>query len=291
MTDTQQRTFGAVVGLDPVVAVVPHRDDLVECSDGTTHRHCDVCYDCADKAHSNDSDRHDAEVTIVTDLLDGIGKWADEYCTENEDYATGYDCLVDEDQINWKGRTDEWVRDELESRDEFVDLKEHDDLVMFDGVVKFVSDYVFEELDGSSECELEYHPSEYAGYDGEGCCLSSFEIGEHEEQVDISCHDELKALHDRGDLDDILDDVNCDVYVSRSRRREKNEETGYYECVGRETYQPYSHNAEYPTFEVYTNPGGQWRFVVSAERMGELVQEGYDKLRGNTEETGQYENA
>jgi hypothetical protein len=284
MTITQQRTFGAVVGLDPVVAVVPHRNDLVECSDGTEHRHCDVCYDCAGGAHSNDSDRHDAEVAIVTVILEGHGKWADEYCTENEDYASGYDCLVDEDQARWRDRTDTWVRDELESRDEFVDLEEHDDLVKFDGVVKFVSDYVFEELDGSSDCELEYHPSEYAGYDGEGCCLDSFEIGEYELQIEINDCDELKALHDRAVLDDILDDVNCDVYVSRSRRREKNEETGYYEHVGRETYMPYARQSDHPDIMAYTSPGGQWRFVISAERMGELVEEGYAKLRDKNED-------
>jgi hypothetical protein len=279
MTTVQQRTFGAVVGLEPVVAVVPHRNDLVECSDGTNHRHCDVCYDCAGGAHSNDSDRHDAEVAIVTGILDAQGKWADEYCTENEDYTEGYDCLVNEDQITWKGRTDEWVRDELESRDEFVDLKEHDDLVMFDLLAKFVGDYVFEELDGSSECELEYDSNEYAGYSGEGCCLSSFDIGEYEIQIDINDCDELKALHDRSVLDDILDDVNCDVYVSRSCRREKNEKTGYYENVGRETYMPYPRNSDHPDIMAITNPGGQWRFVVPAERMGELVEEGYAKLR------------
>jgi hypothetical protein len=284
MTNAQQRTFGAVVGLDPVIAVVPHRNDLVECSDGTEHRHCDVCYDCADKAHSNDSDRHDAEVTIVTGVLDGIGKWADEYCTENEDYADGYSVLVDEDKCLYRDRTDTWVRDQLASLDEFVDLEKHDDLVKFDLLVKFVSDYVFEELDGSSDCELEYDSNEYSSYDDGGCCLGSWAIGEHEEQVDISCHDELQALHDRGVLDDILDDVNCDVYVSRSHRREKNEETGYYENVGRETYMPYAHNAEYPTFEIYTMPGGQWRFVVPAERMAELVEEGYANLRDKNED-------
>ncbi|MHC4301010.1 MAG: hypothetical protein ACYS7Y_27360 [Planctomycetota bacterium] len=267
MTITQQRTFGAVVGLDPVVAVVPHRNDPVECSDGTIRRHCDVCYDCVDGAHSNDSDRHDAEVTIVTDLLNSIGKWADEYCTENTDYADGYSCLVDDDQITWKDRTDEWVCEYVEYQTEFGD---RDDL---DEIVKSVSDSVFEALDGSSDCELEYTCNEYSCYDGDGCCLGSWAIGEHEEQIDISNHDELQALHERGALDDILDDVNCDVYVSRRQRREKNEETGYYENVGRETYMPYAHNAEYPTFEVYTNPGGQWRFVVSAERMEELVRD------------------
>jgi hypothetical protein len=61
------------------------------------------------------------------------------------------------------------------------------------------------------------------------------------------------------------------VYVSRNRRREKNEKTGYYECVGRETYMPYDHCADHPCFEVMTNPGGQWHYVVSADDMRGLV--------------------
>jgi hypothetical protein len=155
---------------------------------------------------------------------------------------------------------------------------------MFDEVVKFVAEYVFEELDGSFDCELEYDSNEYAGYSDAGCCLGSWDIGEYELQIDINDCDELKALHDRGDLDDILDDVNCDVYVSRSYRREKNEETGYYENVGRETYMPYHRNSDHPDIMAITSPGGQWRFVVPEERMSELVLEGYAKLREKNED-------
>ena len=63
--------------------------------------------------------------------------------------------------------------------------------------------------------------------------------------------------------------MNCDVFVHRSRRRVKDESTGHYVNQGRKTYNPY--NLEHPTFEVYTNPGGQWQFVVSKERMEELL--------------------
>ena len=48
-------------------------------------------------AHSNDEDRHDADVTIVSDFLDGVAKWSCEYATENTDYTGGYDHMIDED--------------------------------------------------------------------------------------------------------------------------------------------------------------------------------------------------
>jgi len=141
----------------------------------------------------------------------------------------------------------------------------------FDDCIEEIVAMVCEELDGDSDCEPEYTRSDYDAYSGKGCCLDSFSIGEHEDQIEINGHDVLRVLHERGDLDDVLDDVNCGVCVNRNCQREKNEETGYYENVGRETYMPYEHNREYPTLLIYTNVSGQWRFVVPADRMEELV--------------------
>lgn len=271
MTIEKQRTFGSVVGMESKVPTTAHRNDFIQCSDGTLCEAREAFADSKGDYHSDAEVRHESDVTIVTDVLNKVGEWADEYCTENTDYADGYACLIDEDSARWKDTVGEWVEEHCDEYD------------LDSDIVESVGEWVFEALEGSYDCEPEYHCNEYATYGGSGCCLASYEVGEVEEHVDIVNHDELQALHDDSRLDDVLDDVNCDVYVSRSRRREKNEKTGHYEQVGRETYMPYERSADHPTFEVYTNPGGQWQWVVSEDRMTELVDEALEALFGSAD--------
>ena len=263
MMTEQQRTFGKVVGMEAKVPTARLPMDLVKCSDGTFRHHEDVWYDCRDNPHGTEEDRHEADVAIVTEVLDGVGKWADEYCTENTDYADGYAHIIDEVSHDWPGPVREWIENT------------HHDCMghgKFDDCMDKLVDSICENLEGGFDTEPEYSSNEYAAYSGSGCCLWGTDIGEYEEQIDVSCFPELKELHDRGDLDDVLDDViECDVYVSRSKRRVKNETTGCYEQVGRDTYMPYDRKNDHPTFEVYTNPGGRWDWVVSEERMEELL--------------------
>lgn len=256
MTIEKQKTFGAVVGMEATVPVKPDPDTLIECSDDTMIRRGDARYDCRGGVHRTDSDAHDANVTIVTEVLDGVDEWVTEYSTENTDYADGYAHIIDELSHLWPDLVNEWLCDNYEFESETDDK-----------LVKLIC----EALDGGFDCEPEYNRSEYATYSGSGCCLWGTDIGECEEQIDISNHDELQALHDEGILDDILDDVNCDAYVSRSHRRVLNKKTGNYKNVGRETYMPYDHDSDYPCLTTYHNPGGRWDWVVSYDRMKELA--------------------
>jgi hypothetical protein len=259
MTEKQATIFGTN---EPVAT---HRDDVVECSDGSNCSRKEAFADCRGEYHCTEQERRDADVLIVEDVLDGVVKWAEGYCTENSDYADGYFCCVSETSHEWSGPIEEWVEYGAE------DILGHVDLADTDGLVDSVVSYISENLDAGFDCEPEYNHTDYSNYSGDGCCLWGFKIEEHEEQVDISCFDELKDLHDQRRLDDVLDGVNCDAYVNRNRRREKNEETGYYENVGRKTYMPYDRDDENPTFEVCFTIRGGWDFVVSAERMTELV--------------------
>ncbi|MHC4302538.1 MAG: hypothetical protein ACYS7Y_35205 [Planctomycetota bacterium] len=257
-----QRTFGEVVGLDPVVPVGPHPNDLVECADGTICRRIDTVLDCKGNPHRNEEERHDADVTIVTDWLNEHDKWVVEYVTEHEDYPAGAAYIVNEVSHEWPDRVEEWIRDN------------HGDWLghtKFDDSMDELVSAICEEID---DCEVEFeYTSGYACYSGSGCNLFSLTMDEHEDQVDIAAIPELAALHDERRLDDVLDDVSADCCIGRSRRREKNEETGYYEPVGRETYMPYDHHAEYPTFETYHCVTGHWAYAVPAERMAELLTE------------------
>jgi len=268
MSEMQMTLDGALV------PTAPHVDDIVVCVDGSECRHGDALFDCEGGAHRTDEDRHDRDVQVVSDFLDEVGKWAEDYCTGNSDYPDAYSCLINEGCHDWDDDVREWIENE------YGDECGHTN---FDDYIEEIVEKVCEELDGEFDCEAEYNSNEYAAYSGSGCCLGSFDIGEHEEQIEINGHDVLRVLHERGDLDDVLDDVNCDVYINRDRRREKNEETGYYEPVGRETYMPYEHNREHPDLLIYVNISGQWQWVVPADRMEELVCEALLDYHGYTE--------
>ena len=271
MTITLEKQMMLDGSLVPTARLVT---DVVECVDGSECRHGDAYYDCKGEAHCTDEDKHERDVEVVSDFLDGCGKWAEEYCTENSDYADGYSYIVNERRHDWARLVREWVENE------YGDSMGHTD---FDDYIEKIVEKVCEELDGDFDCEVEYDRNEYSAYSGDGCCLDSFDIGEFEDQIEINEWEALRVLHEDGSLDDVLDDVNCDVCVSRSRRREKNEETGHYENVGRETYMPYEHRSEHPDLLVYTSISGQWQFVVDADRMDELVCEALLEYHGYDE--------
>lgn len=244
-----------------LVPVAPHRDDLVECSNGAICARHEALFDVRGCAHCDDDARMEANVAIVREVLEGVEEWSNDYHTGNSDYPDCYSYLVDEVSHGWASRIEEWIQDNR------ADLTDDDDLV------SELVEYLRINITGSFDCEAEYDRNEYSAYSGSGCCLYSLDIGECEEQIDVSSHDELKELHDLGELDDCFDALDRDFCIYRSRRRVRNEETGYYEEVGRKTYAPYDHHADHPTVEIYTMPGGQWHFVVPAERMEELVLE------------------
>lgn len=237
-----QRTFGTIVGMESVVPSGPHPDDIVVSADGVEFRRGDAYLDCRGCAHSSDEDRDEANLRIVAEVLDGIDEWVSEYCRENGDYASGYDHIVQEVSHDWPGPVEEWIRDNYDYSDD---------------VVGKLVDAVCEALDGSFDAEAQFNGNEYAAYSGDGCCLWGTDIGEYEEQVDISYHKEFAALAESGELVDYLGRVNCNAYVSSSGLQ----------WLQRDL----TEGRDYPCFYTYHMPGGRWDWVVSAERMRELV--------------------
>jgi len=256
----QQKTFGSIVGMDSIVPVGPHHDDVIVCSNGAECSRSEAFYDCRNNPHFTEKDRLDADVAIVTDILDGADQWVCDYCTGNVDYADGYDCIVSERRHNWPDRIEEWLRAN------YGDIYGHTD---FDDRMQDVVEFICDRLEDHDYFEPIYGANDYAAYSGEGLCLDSFGIREIEEQTDISAFSELQILHDSKKLDDILDYYKGDAYIDRSKRRVKNEETGYYEYIGRETYDPY--NSDCPSITTYHNPGGQWHFIVPMDCMKDIV--------------------
>lgn len=277
MSNEKQKTFGAKVGMESVVPTRRHANDIITCADGACLEHSFVHYDCRGGAHSSAEDRHESNVAIVTEILMNEDKWVEEY-TQSDDYGANYaECLAgDSDRYN--ECVEEWIRNEYH---DFYGYGQFDDCME-----ALVSEVVYE-LDGNFHIEAEYSASDYDSYSGDGCCVDSYSIDEYENQIDFDRHPELMTLHTSGDLDDVLDDVNCDVYVSRSHVREKNEETGNYENTGRETYDP--HGSDYPSIMGYHRPGGCWHYVIPMDRMKLAVANGIIAIARKADTKGESE--
>lgn len=250
-----QQTFGPAVGAAPVVPVKKHTYDQRTCSDGITRKHDDVFYDSRDNAHGNPVERHKADIAVVTEILMKEGAWVTDYTTgahDITDYADGYKYIVNEQRDTWHGPVKEWIQDNYDHTME---------------VDKELTSRICDAIDGDSDFESVYNGGGYIAYADDGCCLYCVDIGEYENQMELADHPELRVLHNQMRLDDILDDVRCDVYVGRSRKRTLVKDTGRYESTGRETYDD---GSEYPNLMTYHNPGGRWDYVVSVDRMRRL---------------------
>lgn len=243
----QQRLFDGTL-----VDTRDHPEDLVERSDGTSMLRRNAIFDCRGNAYANMDDRHEADVEIVTEILENEDEWVTEYTTKNEDYPDMYCHIVEENPENWPPAVTDWLEE-----------------IGFDKFTDDIVKLICKDMQGASDCETIYEGSDFDAYYGSGCVLDSFAIGEYENQMDFSAYTELQTLHDQDRLNDILDNINCDVHVSRSKKRVRNEQTGYYEEVGRDTYN--SHGSDYLNLLTYHMPGGRWHYVVSDSRMRELL--------------------
>jgi hypothetical protein len=228
------------------VPVGPHPDDEVVCSDGTVCRRSDALLDCRGGMHSCDEDRCEENANIVAELLDSIYAWTVEH-VESDDYGDNYHYLVGESHHNWSYGISEWFDGHWFGRSISNDLRD------------VIEDAVGHAIYDSSNWEMQYDSNEYAAYSGSGCCLDSFGIGEYEEQIDLSCYDELLALHESGDLEDALDEYNGDLYIRRNHERT---DDGWKETT-------YVHHGD--CIYGYSSPGGQWRGVVSNDEMIETL--------------------
>jgi hypothetical protein len=234
-------------GIEPVGS---HPDDLVFVSDGTVRRLEDALADCKGGLHGDEDTRDEADAEIVKDIVDALCKGADEY-TEHEDYGNGYAYIACEVSHDWPKRIEAWI---CEGGADYYGRSKWDG-----GIGKALAAIIAENAD-EFDIEAEHSRNEYEAYDGEGCCLYSLDIGECEEQVDITCFDELIELDGSGGLERALEDYNGDAYLCVNdhydREKKRRVRDGY---------------VRHSTFSFVTSPGGQWHYIVSKERMNELL--------------------
>lgn len=257
MTTEQQKTFGDVVGMELMVPVGPHRDDIIECSDGTPIRRGDAEFvDCRGVVHSDEDTMNDANDDIVRELLDAHDEWIGEYVS-SDDYGDQYVYCAIESNYSFPERVGQWLDDN------YTDCPGNPDhpgaRPIYNGNVRqALIDSIAQEID-EWDLEAHYNHNEYAAYSGDGCCLASFEVGEYESQVDIDSMPELIALNKSGDLEGCLEGYTGDLYLYRAGTYAKSGWTrdGNYVSHG--------------CFTAYSTGWGVWHYVIPESRMKELL--------------------
>jgi hypothetical protein len=240
-----------------LVPIAPHPDDKVECSDDTYIRRADAFIDCTGNAHRTDDERYEANREHVENVLDSRAKWGDNY-VQSEDYGDGYAHVVKECSHDWSGCIKGWLLDELWE----IDLEEHPELLKV--LVESISQKVYD----WDNWESEYDRSEYSLYCGDGCCLASFGVGEYEDQISLSDVNGFTMLHVAGELEALLEEYNGDLYISRNDHYDKETQT--------RVPDGYVSKGSHPDILGYTNPSGQWHYVVSSENMHDAFDEAID---------------
>lgn len=255
-----QKTFGEIVGMNPIVPSAELPDDFIVSEDGKGMLRKDGFVDCAGKVWSNDDLRKESNVRIVEELLNTAYMFEEIYCTSNSDYANHFWCILDDPYMIAENFAD------------YFDGFEFDKFVEYHfGVGRSVNkDKVFRRFydEITDFAEPVYDPSDYSGYSGEGVCIGSFGIGEVETCLDFCNFPALARLHESDELDDVLDEVNSDAYVWRSKARVRNEKSGGYDYVGRQTYK---RQPGITHLDISCHINGQWHFVVSEVCIKDLL--------------------
>ncbi len=238
-----------------LVPNAPHPDDRMECSDNTYIRRGDAFVDCTGTAHRDEEDCLEGNVDFVTELLDARAESACDYA-EHEDYGVGYSHVVKETHNEWKDRVKEWIVDSGIGQFDWDDYPE---------LLSWVTETVWQKLYDFDNWDAIHEESDYAAYYGKGCCLASWEVGELEEQISLSDHPGLAELHDKGELEALLEVYNGELYISRNDHFDKETKT--------RVPDGYVSKGPCPDILGYVNPGGQWQFVVDAENMADALDE------------------
>ncbi len=244
-----------------LVPTAPHPDDRMECSDDTYILRGDAFIDCNGDAHRDEDACREGNVAFVTELLDAYAESACEYA-EHEDHGDGYCHMVKETHNEWKSKVKDWI---VDSGGQF-DWDEYPELLAW------VTETVWQKIYDWENWETVYESSEYAAYCGDGCCLAAWEVGECEEQISLSDHPSLAKLHDKGELEALLEDYNGDLSISHNN---------CYNEHGRRVPDGYVSKGKYPDIMGYINPGGQWYFVVDADTMADAIDEALTEYAEN----------
>ena len=244
---SQQKTFGALVGLDPVVPVATLPDDLVACEDtNDLLRYADCLFAGDGKAFSEEEDRDDYDKDALRTLFKAIEQQVMKY-NESGDGADAYAHLVTEDDAHMRGNVEEWVTDNWGNSDDWSER-------MIDDFCEALADQM--EFSVSHGC---------FGSSGLDVTFDSFGLDEAEEQIDLSCYDSLADLHDQGRLEGLLEEIDREFCFYRTGKWD--------EATGRYDRGPFVSPGKYPCITVYVYLDMVHHFGCSDETMKEVWKE------------------
>lgn len=201
MTTVLQRTFGEVVGLDPVVPTRSHPNDEVICEDTGESRALRDCLIAADgTAFAAESKRFDHEVSLVRDFLEGCRECDTDY-RKSGDCADDYHFLVGEDSSTLAGLLTEWADSHTDSDSDDYPLEMRESVC--EDMLEKMKVKVLEGYSTTREPDI---------------VLGSYECGETDIQVDVANNDVLAALAARDDLEGILEELASEFCITGTRK-------------------------------------------------------------------------
>jgi hypothetical protein len=185
-----QKTFGMFEGLDESMPIAPHPADEFICEDtGEWKRRDEVLFSYDGKAWWDGDEREEYEgaalVVLAETLLEGMDNYVD-----HDDSIEGVKHAAFNNDSTWREYVGDYYHDDCEGNDDFTDHE---------------LEMICDDLRDRAETAVMY-----SGYSSLDYDLLCWDVGEVTEQISINDHPLLKALHGRGDLDDMLEDCDCD---------------------------------------------------------------------------------
>jgi hypothetical protein len=194
-----QTTFPNM-GLDPVMPIAPHPNDLVICEDTGKYKRRADCLHSPDGTHFDDDEElaeHNEDA--VDEFLNGVIEWSDEYHA-SEECGGQYGYLLGENPVQMRDNI-RYALEELTDRIDFTD--------------EFLNDMI----DDLDDCIDFTCTSSCFGSSNQDVVFDSFDCGEVEEQIDINDVPLLAALHDEGKLEGILESLDREFCFGRTNIR------------------------------------------------------------------------
>ncbi len=191
----QQQTFGDVMGMDPMMPTRHHPNDMIVCEDTSDSvRYADCHFAADDTAFEDRDERDEYDLEALRAFFEGLVEWSDEY-RGSQDCADDYAFLVSENPGCMLDNVKEWIDYNYDDHRNF-------DARMIDDICTDLVGYT--EMKISHGC---FGSSDHA------VTFDSFDCGEVEEQIEVSGHDLLIALHGRGDLEGMLGELEGEFCI------------------------------------------------------------------------------
>lgn len=183
----EQLTFRNM-GKLPVLPIAPHRFDYVDLEDTGGYAPRYICLQSADGMYWDDWEECEyRDEYLVETVLESIIEFDDDYLA-SDDCKDGYRCCLHTDSDHLHECVNQWIYDNCEG---YGSPNKETIQSIIDGLLEIV------------ECESNH--SDWTSSSNHDFVVGGIDIGEHEIQVEVSNHPELKFLAARGALEDALD--------------------------------------------------------------------------------------